>query len=162
MNTSGDALAFTIKASQQMVNFFTADLNGADWLHRPVPKANCAAWIIGHLILTDRRVLGVLGITELPPIPDDFEKRYARNETAAAATEFGDTANLIPLFDQHRTLLAQTVQQLSPADLDKLLDKPSPRFKTVGEMAAFMALHAVMHAGQISTIRRAMGRPPLA
>jgi hypothetical protein len=32
-------------------------------------------------------------------------------------------------------------------------------FKTAGEMAHFMALHAATHAGQITMIRRALGRP---
>ena len=34
-------------------------------------------------------------------------------------------------------------------------------FATLGEMLNFMALHAAMHAGQITIIRRSLGRPPI-
>jgi hypothetical protein len=34
-------------------------------------------------------------------------------------------------------------------------------FKTPGQLAHFMAIHTTMHAGQISMIRRSLGRPPV-
>ncbi|MBC8107310.1 MAG: hypothetical protein H7Z14_12020 [Anaerolineae bacterium] len=39
--------------------------------------------------------------------------------------------------------------------------KPRPMFKTLGELANFMALHATVHIGQITVIRRSLGRPPI-
>ena len=161
MNTAGDAIAYAINMSRLMLNTFTADLKGDDWLHRPTPKANCAAWTVGHIILADRRALTLLGVQDLPPLPEGFEKRFARDETAPGANDFGDTAILTPLFDRHRQLLTEAAQRATPELLDKPLEKPNPRFKTVGEFAAFMALHTTMHAGQISIIRRSLGRPPI-
>ena len=83
MNNAIDAVVFSLSASQRMLDFFTADLKGPDWLHRPCPKANCAAWIVGHLVMAERRVLTNFGVADLPALPDGFEKRFARDETVA-------------------------------------------------------------------------------
>jgi uncharacterized damage-inducible protein DinB len=34
-------------------------------------------------------------------------------------------------------------------------------FSTPGEMLSFMSVHTAMHAGQVTIIRRSLGRPPL-
>ncbi|HSV14436.1 MAG TPA: DinB family protein [Tepidisphaeraceae bacterium] len=161
MNTPADVIAYSLALSRQMLGTFTADLNGADWLARSAQKANCAAWIIGHLVMTERRALTFAGVTDLPPLPAGFEQRFARDEHAAAAGDFGDTSILVPLFDQHRAMTIDYVKRATPEQLNKPLEKPTPRFGTVGEFAAFMAMHTMMHAGQITFIRRSLGRPPI-
>jgi len=70
-------------------------------------------------------------------------------------------STLMPLFDEHRNRLVAAVKAAPPGLLDKPLDKPHPLFSTVGEVATFLALHGAMHAGQITIIRRSLGRPPL-
>src|SRR5688572_955972 len=139
---------------------FLADLSPQDYLHRPAPKANCAAWIVGHLALSDRGVLKRLG-APLPELPEGFEKRFSRDEGCPQAEQFGDVTAIVPVFDEHRRRLIEAVKAMSPEQMDKPLDKPHSIFGTVGEMLTFMSLHATMHAGQVSTIRRSLGRPPL-
>jgi hypothetical protein len=161
MNTATEALAYSLNASKQMLDTHTADLKGDDWLHRICPKANCAAWIVGHLVLVERRVLTFAGVKDLPPLPEGFEKRFARDETAPGASDFGDTSVLVSLFDQHRSMTIDQVRRATPELLSKPLEKPNPRFGTVGEFIAFISLHVTMHAGQITYIRRSLGRPPI-
>lgn len=161
MSDFGNVIAYAIKTSQTMLDSFVQDLSPQDYLHRPVAGANCVAWIVGHLILTDRVALGRLGQTELPALPEGFEQRFARDEHAPSAADYGDTSALRPLWNQHRELLAEAASNLSAEQFSQPLEQPRPLFKTVGEMLHFMALHATMHAGQISTIRRSLGRPPL-
>lgn len=161
MNTPGETIAYAILASRKMLDLYTSDIAGSDWLHRTSPKANCAAWTVGHLVLSARRALTLLGATDLPLLPEGFEKRFARDEFAPGAADFGDTSILVPLFDRHHEQLADTLRRSSPELLNKPLEKPNPRFGTVGEFAGYMALHAAMHAGQITLIRRSLGRPPL-
>jgi hypothetical protein len=67
----------------------------------------------------------------------------------------------MPLFKQYHDRFAEVVSGLSPTQINQKLDKPHPRFSTFGELAAFAPIHIAMHAGQISTIRRSLGRPPL-
>jgi uncharacterized damage-inducible protein DinB len=160
MPTANDAIVYALTFSQVMLQRYVQDLTPAEYLHRPTPKSNCAAWLVGHLALTDRAGLKAMG-QPLPELPAGFEHRFSREEGCPQKEEFGDVAALLPLFDEHRNRLVAAVKAAPPEMLDKPLDKPHPRFRTVGELAHFMALHSIMHGGQITIIRRSLGRPPL-
>ena len=162
MNTPNDVLIHSLTRSQMLLARYTADLSPQEYLHRPAEKANCTAWLIGHLTLSERRVMTMLGITDLPPLPPDFEKRFSRDEGCPQAGEFGDVAALMPLFNQHRAMLVEAINRATLDQLNKPTEKPHPMFSTLGELASFYALHTVMHAGQITIIRRSLGRPPIA
>ena len=141
---------------------FCQDLSAEDYLHRPTPAANCAAWLLGHLTLSDRKVMTmVLGVKDLPPLLDGYDARFGRDMATAQAKDFGDTSILLPLFSQTRDLLIAQVQSRTDADFDQPLPFEHPRFKTTYGAVNFMGIHAAMHAGQLSTIRRSLGRPPL-
>jgi hypothetical protein len=162
MQTVNDAIAHSLTQAQLLLNRYTADLTPTEYLHRPTVKANCVAWTIGHLILSERRALGALGAGgDLPPLPEGFEKRFSRDEGCPQASEFGDVSVLLPLFNQHRQRLIDAVRRASPEQLNKPLEKPHPMFANVGEMVLFMSSHSAMHAGQFTIIRRSLGRPPL-
>jgi len=161
MSTANDILANTLAASKAMLNRLCNDLTPADYLHRPCPAANCAAWIVGHLVLTERMSLTRVGVKEMPAIPEGFEARFSREPQAPKAADFGDVSILLPLFNQHRDKLIEAVKNLPTEIIDKPLDKPHPFFSTVGEAVNFMGIHTSMHSGQISMIRRTLGRAPL-
>jgi hypothetical protein len=159
--TANDVIVHSLTRSQALLQRYTADLKADEYLHRASPKANCAAWTIGHLILTERRALGAFGVNDLPSLPDGFEKRFSRDEGCPQAGEFGDVSVLMPLFDRHRALLIDAVKRASSDQLSRAVPEPRPPFATLGEMANFMAIHVTMHAGQITMTRRSLGRPPI-
>ena len=160
MRTANDVLVHNLTATQLMVQRFTADLQPSDYLHRPTPQANCAAWTVGHLALSDRHVLKQLG-ADLPPLPEGFDKRFSREEGCPQAGDFGDVSTIVPIFNEHRTRLIEAVKQTTPEQFEKPLEKPHPMFKTLGEYVSFMSAHTAMHVGQITVIRRSLGRPPV-
>ncbi len=164
MPTAQDVICFGLKASRSMVEAFTHDLTPEESLHRPTPEANCAAWLLGHLASSDRRVATFVFKADpasLPALPDGFEARFGRDADAPKAASFGDTAILLPLALAHRDVLIAKTAAATDDFLAQPAARPSPRWHTTGEMLAFMALHWTMHAGQLSTIRRSLGRPPL-
>jgi hypothetical protein len=161
MKTVHEAIIFGIKSSKEMLDAMTADLKSSEWDHRAVPKSNCAAWLVGHLILVDRHALKHAGVTELPELPAGFETTFGREADAPHAATFGDATPLMPMFDRHREMLMAALAKLPESKFDEPLPKPNARFKTYGEFFAFMAFHVLVHCGQISTIRRSLGRPPL-
>ena len=162
MSPLNDAVVNSLLVSQRLLNRYCGDLNPQEWLHRPCAGGNTAAWIVGHLVLTDRLALGRVGVTQLPPLPDGFEQRFARDEAAPKASEYGDVTLLLPLFNRHREMLIETVTGAGPDVLKRLLEKPHPLYGShVWEAVAFMGSHTSMHAGQITIIRRSLGRPPI-
>lgn len=162
MATVNEVLIQTLKATQMLLHRYVGDLKPAQLLHRTSPKANCVAWIMGHLILTERSLLKNLGVTALPELPAGFEERYGRSEDAALKPDFGDTSVLLPLWDAHRKLSIDAVPALTPAQLDKPLETPRPLFGDLKGMINFVGgIHVAMHGGQVTLIRRSLGMPPL-
>lgn len=161
MPTANDVLANSLSASQAMLNRLCSDLTPAEYLHRPCAVANCAAWIVGHLVMTERMSLTRVGVTDQPALPEGFEKRFSRDPDAPKAADFGDVSILLPLFNLHRDRLIEAVKALPPEVIDRPLETPHPFFSKTGEAINFMGIHTSMHAGQISMIRRTLGRTPL-
>lgn len=161
--TPSDALASTLVASQKLFHRFLDDLKPEHFAHQPLPGVNSVAWVVGHLTLTDRRMLANrLGVADLPPLPDGFEGRFTATRSAAGAqADLGDPAELVALFDAHRSRLIAAVRAAPAGVLNQPLDAPLPLFATVGEAAGFMAVHTAMHLGQVTVIRRSLGYPPV-
>ena len=160
---TAQALATDAMNSLGMIEMFAGDLSAEQMLHRPCDGANCAAWTIGHLVLTDRSFLKRFGVGEddLPALPDGFEERFSRSEEAPKAEDFGSTSHLIPLLRQHREMLAAAIERIEDAVFSQETGNDRPFFRTMGATAGFASLHTAMHAGQLTTIRRSLGLPPL-
>ena len=59
-------------------------------------------------------------------------------------------------------LVAVALMKLPAATLQSDPPSASPLFVDRGESLLFLGLHTAMHLGQLSIIRRSLGRPPLA
>lgn len=162
--TTKEAILYSLRFSRNMVGMWTRDLSREDMHYRIVPQANCAAWILGHLILSDRYLLKLVGVPAeaMPALPDDaFEQRFSQDDAAPQAQDYGDAENLPNVFDTHRQAVIQAVEAADDSLFDQPLDKPLRIARTVGEFLLFAPNHGAMHMGQISAIRRSLGRPPL-
>lgn len=162
--TPQEAIAFSLRSSKAMFHRYLDDLTPEEFQHRPCLGANSAAWIVGHLASVDRTQLERLGVTPLPELPAGFKDRFATTRAAATGTQadFGPPGELIRLFDAHRDLLVANVHRLPAGELTAPPQAASPLYTDRGEALLFMGLHTAMHLGQLSIIRRSLGRPPLA
>jgi uncharacterized damage-inducible protein DinB len=161
MSSPNDLIAFSLKASQVRFHSYVDDLKPAEFEAQPIPGVNSVAWMLGHLALTDRRIIGLFG-AEVPTLPDGFEAKFKTTKQPAGEQKgLGDPKELLAIFDAHRTKLIETVKAADAAKLNKPMPSPHPLFNTLGEAAAFMAVHYGLHAGQVTVIRRALGYPPL-
>jgi uncharacterized damage-inducible protein DinB len=162
--TPQEAIAFSLRSSKAMLHRFLDDLKPEEFQHRPCLGANSAAWIVGHLTSIDRGQLERLGVENLPEVPAGFKERFATTRAAATGTQadFGQPEDLIRLFDRHRDLLIDNVHRIPASDLAAPPAMPSPLFSDRGESLLFLGMHTAMHMGQLTIIRRSLGRPPLA
>lgn len=159
--TDISVLVHSLTMSGAMIDWFCNDLSDTEMHHRPCDGANCAAWIVGHLTDYDHKVAARLGATKLVTLPPGFSDTYSREGSAPKAETFGDCATLRSLFKSARSALIDLTTSLSAEKLTSVVDKPTARYRTVSEMLGFMGLHTALHAGQITIIRRSLGRPPL-
>ena len=162
MPTYLDAVAEAHTMAKMILHRYVDDLKPEEFRHQPTPGANNAGWIVGHLARTARTACERLGVTELPAVPEGWADQYKPTKASATADQkYGDPKELVRLFDAHEDCL---IAALRKADEKKLAEPPpfqSPLFSNVGQMLHFLALHISMHAGQLSIIRRSLGRPPI-
>jgi uncharacterized damage-inducible protein DinB len=161
--TDHELLAGGYRMGRQVIHAFCDDLTEAEFHHQPLPGANSAAWIVGHLAVTVRRTAERLGASDLPVLTEDYVARYSVTRKAAEnQADLGTKGELLALLDVAVSKLIEALPKLSASGLAG----PSPaagRFATnYGEALLFGAMHMTMHAGQISTIRRSLGKPPQA
>jgi hypothetical protein len=160
--TPNDLLAGGYRMAKVLLHRLTDDLTAAEFRHQPVPGANSAAWVVGHLAVTLRRTAERLGATDLPPAPANAAAFAVTKQPAAAQADLGDPAELVRLFDACADKVEAAIKALPAAALDGPSQVPGPFATTHGEGILFGALHVAMHAGQLSTIRRGLGKPPVA
>lgn len=160
--TPVDVIVTALTMAKRLVHRYADDLKPEEFDHQPCEGANCAAWIIGHLALTDRRQLGWLGATDLPALPTGFEERFqATRAKAGTQSGFGDPKELLALFDTHRDKLITVLPTMPVTKFAEPTPVVRPMFTTIGEACLFMAIHVSMHAGQLTIIRRSLGYPPI-
>lgn len=128
--------------------------------------ANHPAWVVGHLAIYPERVLEMLDRKDLvKPFPWN-EKLF----DAASKCEDDPNGTIYPPMEEMTSRLYESMDRLlgalAEAD-DKALGRQNPSEKmrdmipTVGGMASFLVgPHPMMHFGQVSTWRRAMGYGP--
>jgi hypothetical protein len=98
----------------------------------------------------------------LPAVDPAWASKFAATkQSAGEQSELGDPTELVKLFDTCADKLSDVVKGLSAAELDGPPSFKGPFATNFGEGVLFGVLHIAMHIGQLSTIRRSLGKPPV-
>jgi hypothetical protein len=160
--TASELLAGGYRMGRRMVQMMCSDLTDDEFRHQPVPGANSAAWIVGHLAVVARRTAERLGAADLPVLTEEFVGRFSQTrKPAAEQPDLGSKSELLDLFERCTGKLIEVVGSLPAEALTAPSPNPGPFATNYGEAVLFGALHVTMHCGQLSTIRRSLGKPPM-
>jgi len=160
--TPNDLLASAYSMSAQLLHRMVDDLSSDEFLRQPCAGANNAAWVVGHLTNTLRNSLRRLGGTDLPELPTGLAGKFvATKQVAGEQTELGDTKEMLKLFDGFVGRLIALIRALPEDRLTTVPEVRGPFATNFGEALQFGALHIATHTGQLSTIRRSLGKPPI-
>ncbi len=161
-HTPNEAILFSLKASEVLLHRYVDDLKPAEWHVPPCPGGNTVAWVVGHLALVEHRRAAAFGTADLPPLPAGFADRYGQTkQTAGDQSALDDRDTLLTLFATVRAALFAAVKA---APVEKLSEPPptaNPLVADLGESTLFLGLHAALHLGQVTVIRRQLGYPPV-
>lgn len=159
----GSTLKSMLDMQMMLVKSYIDDLNDDDLHIRPVPGANTIAWQLGHLIVSENRMMNESTAGQMPPLPEGFAARYT-NETAAISdpTAFDSKQEYLRLMNEQRNGTLAALQKQT----DQSLDAPAPEqmrefAPTIGAMFGLQANHWLMHTGQWVVVRRKLGRKPI-
>lgn len=161
----GSACQATLGISVNYARSLLKEIEPGDFAHMPMPGFNHPAFCYGHLSLYPNTWFEFIGrpdaCIELPFDPGIYSKgaecveqdgRYASMEVITSS-----------FFQGHERML-EILPGIEPEVFDKAIPEESRYrdfFGTVGNAINFMTgAHIMMHLGQVSMWRRAMGLPP--
>ncbi len=153
-----DRLAWARNFTLGLVNTLSDD----QLVVRAGGAGNHALWIMGHLPLAEAGVLGELTGRPLG-LPSEYERLFgAGSEAKADRTVYPTRAELLDVMATTRERFNVWVGSLDEDSARQPLPERMRRFAPDAISAAFtLAIHEGMHAGQIATIRAAVGMKPL-
>jgi hypothetical protein len=140
-----------------------SDLSDADLLVRPAPAANHLAWQLGHLISSERQETEAACPGVSPPLPEGFAEKHSQEQAKSNnESQFLSKQQYLDLYRRQREATLAAVETLDDADLEK----PGPAYlqqiaPTVGATLALTGLHWAWHLGQVTALRRHLGKPVL-
>jgi len=161
--TPNELLAGGYRMGRQMVRLMCDDLTESEFHHQPVAGTNSAAWIVGHLAVVARRTAERLGATDVPVLTEEFIAQFSvTRKPAESQAELGRKAEVLALLEVSIEKLLEALRTLPAEGLTGPTPGPSRFATSYGEALLFGAMHITMHCGQLSTIRRSLGKPPQA
>ncbi len=140
------------------------DISDAQFTEMPFPTMNHPAFLIGHLSIYPAKLFGMLGQPDKADVRDGYEELFAAGvECVADASRYPSKDAIV---EYYVTGYAQVIDALESVD-DQVLGQPNPvegmlkeRLPTLGGMVNFMLnSHPMVHHGQLSAWRRAVGLP---
>jgi uncharacterized damage-inducible protein DinB len=160
--TATELIVGGYRMARQMVHSMCADLTEEEFRHQPVPGANSAAWIVGHLAVTARRTAERVGATDLPMLTEEFVGKFSQTKRPATVqTDLGTKQELLDLLNVSVEKLMEALKTLPAEGLSGPAPAPGRFATNYGEALLFGAMHVTLHCGQLSTIRRSLGKPPM-
>jgi len=148
--------ARTFAMDEKFLEGLVGDFTNADWVVKD-PVGHDARWLVGHLAVTRRRLMAMVGL--VPPV-EDWEAAFGRGSSPAQVPEHLDPQPLVQAFRSAQQALAGHWETLTGADLARPLGRTLPDGSdTLGGAVRFLAWHEAYHLGQLGFMRRLAGRP---
>ena len=135
------------------------DMNAAGFTdalaaERPASGVAAATWLLGHLIMTRRKILELLG--RAPAEDPAWGAHYARGGAGASAhLDWSQLMGAFLVTDQDLQLAFQQVEDWDRPTLNPALGLEQP----LEQVLAFFYRHECYHLGQIGLIRKLHGLP---
>lgn len=138
-----------------------ADISEDQMTVQPAPGMNHPAWILGHLAVTTDSAVRIVGGATV--CPEDWRAKYGPGSTVVAdRNAYPSKAELLAAFEAAHARVMEAMASVSEEHLSR--PQPSRFFKaelpTLGDMLLHLiTTHPMLHLGQLSAWRRAMGLP---
>lgn len=159
--TAKDLLKGSLGFARGVTTGLLGDLSDADLLVRPVPGANHIAWQLGHLIISEHQLVGMVKPGAMPALPEGFADRYKKEmSTSDSPGDFHAKEKYLALYQEQRDGTLRVLDSLSDGDLGQPTPERIQRLApNVGMLFNLVAQHEIMHSGQYTAVRRKLGKP---
>jgi hypothetical protein len=153
-----DVILSQLQTGQFLIDQFTPDLSDEEYFEIPVAGANHAAWLMGHLAVSeDGLTAAATGGAKI--FPDTTHEKFRGGSTCHAdASKFPSRREIDEMFKRSR---AHTVEALQAFD-ERRWGDPSPKemsqelFPTLGAIWTLQGTHQFWHIGHLTVCRAAL------
>jgi hypothetical protein len=159
-----DLAKLALSTTRDTTQMYLGDFTDADLLVRPVPTANSTAWQLAHLIIAESFLLaGQLPGVEYPDPPAAIKSLGSERTGNVDPPEgYLTKVQYLEWFNKMREATLAAVDKLGDSDFDKVnTNRMAKMAPTLGALLILVANHTLMHAGQFTVVRRALGKPVL-
>ncbi len=145
-----------LEFSQRLAHMHVDDVSHEESLIQPQPAGNCLNWVLGHIIATRSAELKNLGAE--PFWTPEKSAPYLRGSEGIKKDAPGviPFAGLILDLDRSHALLSGRYKVITDGELAVPLKEA-----TVRERLVSLRMHEGYHVGQISLLRRLIGKPSM-
>ena len=160
-----DFVKMGLEMSKNLAMGLITDMKDAP-LTSPTPKGgNHPLWVLGHLAYGEANITNDLILGETNPLAEWKDIFGGGTEPVTDADHYPPFDDLAAKFEEVRARTLSLLNGLTDDDLDKpskgCPDDLKDFFGTVGQCFLVLALHPMMHHGQVADARRAIGRKPM-
>ncbi len=145
---------FTLKLAQ--------DIPDDKLATRACPGSNHAAYVLGHIASTDSFFLSALSGNKAA-VPESWGALFAHNiELSDDRTAYPSKHEILEVMASTRAAIVEWLESLSVDQLRAPIEGDLAQFSaTIAGLPSSLAFHEGFHAGQLSTVRRALNIPRL-
>jgi hypothetical protein len=155
-----DVILKTMDMSDSVINKYLDDLSDADLRLVAVEGMHPIALQLGHLILSERRMVEMVKPGMSPALPPGFDEHHDIKNPPGDDTHFMTKQEYLNLRAAQRAATKKALESVSDAELDDTRDGKLPaRLPTVGAVFNMAGLHAMNHSGQFVVVRRSLKKP---
>jgi uncharacterized damage-inducible protein DinB len=161
---------FIVEALENARSLTTQAVEGltdSEMLFQPKAGLNNALWLLGHIAQSENGL--ILGFcTGKGVLPEGWSEKFGfGSKPVADRAAYPTKDEILGHLKKTHTAAIEYVRSLKPEDLDKRpsgIDRLSPRaqerFSTVARCMEHHITHESSHAGQITMLRRLLGKTP--
>ena len=153
-----------IKFARFYTKQFLDDLNEADWFWTPPGFVTHIAWQVAHIAASQYglclfRLRGRTTEDE-KLIPQMFWDNFKIGSIPVAGAENNPSVStILTIFDNIQAHVLSELAVKVDEQVNVPLEKPHPAFNTVLGGIEYSPMHELIHVGQITLLRRQMGKP---
>ena len=154
--TIKDHLLFMMETNQLAIRQLIDDISEEESMVQISNRFNHIRWQVGHIAYFDNKSLELFGgeVFDFTKWRKLFASKSELSNDPAVYPEMGELR--FSLYDVHRKLI-ETTNELTDSDLERTFgsgDNEKPIWRPI----TFYCMHEFYHAGQITQIRRLLGR----
>jgi hypothetical protein len=155
-----DVIRNTLDTSDFIIKAYVNDLSDEELRLVAVEGMHPIALQLGHLIVAEQMLRGMVEPDSSPPLPAGFSEAHDIKKTDGGTAGYKSKAEYVKLWDEQRAATKALLDRINDAELGDNRGGKMPEWApTVSAALNMIGMHALNHSGQFVAVRRKLNKP---